>query len=334
MSGGWDRHTERIAVDNATLERLLAPRWPGARVTSAEHLSGGYANTNYRVTLAQHPEPVVVRFYTREPESCAREAALLRLVAGAAPVPETLYADPEAARFTHPYIVLSWMEGAPLVDILPTLAPGEADSLAAALGAVAARIGSFTFPEPGMLGPDLTIREPLVIGPEGLRHYLREMLVETRAATRLGADLTRRLLIVIEAQADALAPLADQSALIHADYKDGNILVARGAGGWRVTAVLDWEFAFAGASVFDLGSLLRREASLPPGFATACVAAYRANGGFAPRGWRRMTLLMDLINLCDFLNRETMRHSMRDDLVSLVRGTVERLERDAPDLEE
>ncbi len=182
-----------------------------------------------------------------------------------------------------------------------------------------------------MLGPDLTIREPLAIGPAGLRRYLREMLIEGRAGRRLGAPLTERLLAVIEACADELAPLEGQSALIHADYKDGNILVARDADGWRVTAVLDWEFAFAGASIFDLGSLLRREATLPPGFAAACVAAYRAHGGFAPPGWRRMTLLMDLINLCDFLNRKTMRATMCDDLTSLVRASVERLERREPD---
>ena len=36
---------------------------------------------------------------------------------------------------------------------------------------------------------------------------------------------------------------------------------------------------------------------------------------------------MDLINLCDFLNRKTMRATMRDDLTSLVRASVDRLER-------
>jgi hypothetical protein len=72
--------------------------------------------------------------------------------------------------------------------------------------------------------------------------------------------------------------------------------------------------------------LLRREATLPPGFAAACVAAYRAEGGFAPTGWRRMTLLMDLINLCDFLNGPSLRGVMFDDVVGLIRASVERLE--------
>lgn len=331
MAGGWDRRSPLLAVDTETLARLLAPRWPNARITSAELVSGGLANTNYRVTLAGQPDPVVMRFYTRDPQACAREAALLRHVAGTVPVPEALFVAPTAEHFTYPYSVLSWVDGTPLIDALADLAPDEATALAAALGEVAARIGSFTFAEPGFFEPDLSIREPLVIGPDGLRHYLREMLLEGVGGARLGQALTTRLLAQVEAHADDLAPLAGERSLVHADYKDGNILIRREPDGWRVTAVLDWEFAFAGASVFDLGSLLRREATLPSGFAAACVSAYRAHGGFAPPGWRRMTLLMDLLNLCDFLNGPDLRGAMFDDVTGLIRATVERLERGVGD---
>ena len=327
MVGGWDRRSPLVRVDIATMERLLAPRWPNVRVTSATPLSGGLANTNYRVTLAGHDRPIVVRFYTREPQACAREAALLRLVAGTVPVPEPLYVEPETGAFEHPYVALAWMDGTPLLDVVNDLSLDEAPGLAAALGAMAARIGSFTFPDAGFLGPDLSITEHVVIGPEGLRYYLRQMLVDGQAGTRLGAEHTARLLAQIDRHADVLEPLVNQHALIHADYKDGNILVAREPDGWRVTAVLDWEFAFVGASIFDLGMLLRREATLPTGFAAACVAAYRAHGGFAPLGWRRMTLLMDLINLCDFLNSDFVRGGMRDDISGLIRATIHRLER-------
>lgn len=328
MAGGWDRRSALVHVDTTTMERLLAPRWPDVHVVRAQPLAGGLANTNYHVTFAGVSHPIVVRFYTRDPQACAREAALLRLVAGVVPVPEVLYVESASRVFDYPYIALSWMEGTPLLDVVDGLPADEASGLAEALGAMAARIGSFTFPEAGFLGPDLSITERLVIGPEGLRYYLWQMLIDGQAGERLGADDTARLLAQIDQHADVLEPLVNQHALIHADYKDGNILVKREADGWRVTAVLDWEFAFVGASIFDLGMLLRREATLPAGFAAACVAGYRAHGGFAPRGWRRMTLLMDLINLCDFLNSDTVRGGMRDDISGLIRATTERLERD------
>jgi len=47
-----------------------------------------------------------------------------------------------------------------------------------------------------------------------------------------------------------------------------------------------------------------------------------------------MTLLMDLINLCDFLNSPYVRAGMTDDLTELVRGTVERLEQGATEYDE
>lgn len=330
MTGGWERRTPHVTLDTPTLARLLAPAFPGAALVEVERLPGGLANTNYRVRLADGGPPVVVRLYTRDPDACAREVALLRLVAGAVPAPRVLCADPDASRYRYPSVVLSWVEGTPLLDALPTLAPAEAPALAAALGATAARIGAFTFAEPGFLGPDLAIREPLTIGPEGLRAYIHEMLFAGRAGSRLGHPLRDRLWAVLDGQADTLAPLAGQRSLVHADYKDGNLLVAREPdGAWRVTGALDWEFAFVGASVFDLGSLLRREASLPPGFASALVAAYRAAGGFAPPSWRRMTLLMDLLNLCDFANLDEERPARLADITALIHGSVERLERDA-----
>ena len=39
-------------------------------------LSGGLANTNYKVTLSGANEPVVLRVYTRDPDACERERAL------------------------------------------------------------------------------------------------------------------------------------------------------------------------------------------------------------------------------------------------------------------
>ena len=212
MAGGWNRRTPLLTVDATTLERLLAPHWPDAHVTGAEHVSGGLANTNYRVSLAGRDapsEPIVVRFYTREPEACAREAALLRLVANRVPVPQALYVEPTTASFDYPYIALSWMDGVPLLDALPMLPAEEAPTLAAALGAVAARIGSFTFQAAGFLDADLTVRERLTIGPEGLRGWLGEMLAG-RAGERLGAELTARLLRQIDRCADEAAPLAGQ----------------------------------------------------------------------------------------------------------------------------
>lgn len=334
-TGRWERREPLVALADGDLRALLRVAAPRLTLLRATPLTAGLVNTNYRIELEGAPAPLVLRVYTRDAAACARDQRLLRLVAGNVPAPAVLYADPDATHFRLPWMLMSWIEGVPLPDALANLAPDEAPSLATALGAAAAAIGSFRFPHPGFFTPNLSIAEPLDPPAAMTRERLRWLLFNGRAGVRLGSGLTERLSAVIETQCDELAPLAGHVALVHADYRDSNILVARGEGGvWRVAGVLDWEFAYAGPSLFDLGSLLRREATmLPPGFAAQIVTAYRAHGGYAPLGWRRMTLLMDLMNLCGFADMPDTRGAMLADVVSLVEVTLNRLEAGEPDPE-
>ncbi len=328
----WGRREPLVALTPEEARALLEVALPDRAIIAMAPLATGLVNTNYRIELDGASSPVVLRIYTRDPAACAREARLLQLVAGAVPTPTVLYADPDAARFRLPWMLVSWVEGVPLPEALVSLAPDETPALAAALGEAAAAIGAFTFDMPGFFAPDLTIAEPLGAPAHMTSGLLRHLLFEGRAGERLGAGLTERLWRVVETHSAELDALAGRVSLVHADFRDSNLLVAREGGAWRVTGVLDWEFAFAGPSLFDLGQLLRREATLlPPGFAAEVVAAYRARGGFAPPGWRRMTLLMDLMNLCGFADSPTPRAAMQADVRSLIEATVARLEAGEPD---
>ncbi len=283
----WGRREPLVALTPEEARALLAMAVSGRAISAMAPLATGLVNTNYRIELDGAPPPVVLRIYTRDPAACAREARLLQLVADAVPTPAVLYADPDAAHFRLPWMLVSWVEGAPLPEALATLPPDEALSLAAALGEAAAAIGAFAFDAPGFFAHDLTIAESLGAPAQMTHGLLRHLLFEGRAGERLGAELTERLWQVVESHSAELDALAGRVSLVHGDFRDSNLLVAREGGVWRVTGVLDWEFAFAGPSLFDLGQLLRREATmLPPGFAADVVTAYRAHGGFAPPGWR------------------------------------------------
>ncbi len=331
-TGWWERREPLVALSLEEARALLAVAAPGREPVHMAPLTTGLVNTHYRIELAGEPSPVVLRIYARDTAACAREERLLQLVASAVPAPTVLYTDPDATHFRLPWMLMSWVEGVPLPEALASLSLEEAPSLAAALGATAAAIGALPFPTSGFFGPDLTISEPLDAPAEMTREQLRHLLFEGRGGERLGADLAARLWSQVAARVGELDALSGHVSLVHSDFRDSNLLVARKAGVWRVTGVLDWEFAFAGPSLFDLGSLLRREATmLPPGFAGQVVAAYRAHGGFAPLGWRRMTLLMDLMNLCGFADMPVTRRTMLADVTSLIKATVTRLEAGEPD---
>ena len=75
----------------------------------------------------------------------------------------------------------------------------------------------------------------------------------------------------------------------------------RRGGGWRVVAVLDWEYAFSSSPLYDVGNMLRFPR--PPGFEEAFLAGFRDNGGELPPDWRRLSRALDLYSLADFLTR-------------------------------
>ena len=68
----------------------------------------------------------------------------------------------------------------------------------------------------------------------------------------------------------------DGVSLVHGDFKPSNLLVDPEDG--HVTGVLDWEFAFAGSPLFDLATLLRESANLPPDFEDGVIEGYKAAG--------------------------------------------------------
>jgi len=132
---------------------------------------------------------------------------------------------------------------------------------------------------------------------------------------------------VLAAAADPLARSAGGARqLVHSDY-NGKNLIAVGAGGrWSISAVLDWEFAFSGSPLTDIGNMLRFRGELPAGFADGFIAGYRDGGGELPEGWREISEALDLYALADFLTRPPGHRYFGKAVAAL----KDRLERGAP----
>jgi Ser/Thr protein kinase RdoA (MazF antagonist) len=318
MQQGWGRRYPFLEVGREALGRLLRRAITGAHVLEAEPLAAGLRNTNYRVRLLGRDEPVVVRLYTADRAACRREVALARLVGSNVPVPEVLYADPDA---DPPLAVLRWIEGVKLDELLGSGDAADMHAATFAAGMVLARIHTFQFVESGFLGPGLRVVRPLNIGT-GWAGYIDGFLSRERVRARLGDDLSRRLSRMAAANAGSVLRLRDDRSLVHADFKPWNLLVRRVAGSWALAAVLDWEFAFAGPPLVDLAIFLRHEASLPPEYARGFVAGYAVAGGHLPTDWRWVAKLLDLLNLCSMLDQPGGGGAFFEDVRALIRATV------------
>jgi fructokinase len=89
--------------------------------------------------------------------------------------------------------------------------------------------------------------------------------------------------------------------------------------------VLDWEFAFAGPPLIDVGLFLRAGEALPAGFRDAFAVGYRDAGGELPAEWLRLSRLVDLISQVTFLNDRRDRPRLLAETTGVVEETVRML---------
>jgi aminoglycoside phosphotransferase (APT) family kinase protein len=288
-------------VDVSALSEMLTPAYPGQRVVAAELLSGGFANTNFKVSLSNMDAPVVVRVYVRDPSAAYREASILELVKERVPVPEVFYVSPEA-REPHTYIILSWVGGVPLDQLLAEGASSDARRAVRATGSVLAKLQGFQFASSGFFGSTLEIRTPFASEARAIIGVLEQCLFRDCGEERIGVALTQRLWRFVTEHEESLRAVEDHSMLVHGDFSGPNVVLRTTPDPPEVAALIDWEYAHSGTPLVDLGSMLRRPGhELAPWFEEELIRGYRQDGGILPENWRQVSRIVDLVKLCAFI---------------------------------
>jgi aminoglycoside phosphotransferase (APT) family kinase protein len=278
----------------------------GYRVVDARRLSGGFRNDN-RVLTTDRGRRLVLR-RCREPAAGAVEVAVAGRVRGVVPVPEVVAADPGRG-----FVLAEFAPGRLLSEVV---AEGAADpELGRVAGAALAGIGTVRFGGPGLFGGAGLVPEPGSTDiPLGT--FVRDCLSHSAAPL---ADTERNALIrLAERDQSIVDDHAGASALVHGDFNPKNILVRREHGRWVVSAVLDWEFAFSGHPLSDVGNMLRFPDELPGEFADGFVAGLRAGGAELPPDWPELARALDLFALADLLTRPP-QHPLAAKVLAAVR---------------
>jgi Ser/Thr protein kinase RdoA (MazF antagonist) len=149
------------------------------------------------------------------------------------------------------------------------------------------------------------------------------------APERLDAAARRAWVEMCAAHAPALADIDGQARLVHADINPKNILVTRG--GWRVDAVLDWEFASSGCPYADAANMARFAAGYPAGFLDGFRTAFAdCQPGAVPpaKNLEYLGRVLDMFALSDLATRP-LGHPIADQAAEQIRhwviyGTLER----------
>ena len=307
---------------------LLHRALPGHTVRSCAAMTGGLINAMYRVEVEGFEDPLVLRFYARDRTACQKEVDLHRLVAGSVPVPEILYAATSEQEGVAPHVLMRWVKGMTFRQLKARHQPPEIAEAARSIGETLARIASFQFASPGRIGAGLAIDAPLLEPNHGAAEFVESCLRSPETQSRLEAPLRDRVREFIWRWASAMDPLGGEHRLVHSDFGGPNLLVDRVDGRWRVSGVIDWEFAFSGPPLVDVGHMMRYERRGRPLVEPWFSEGFLAGGGTLPPDWRDLARAVDLMALCEFFTRPELPESIVPELVELIAATTEG--RDAP----
>lgn len=304
---------------------LIALALPGRRVAACHLLSGGLINTNVKIDLAPNDESVILRLYRDGSDICRKEIALLRLLYDTILVPRLLYAAPDGFARCGPLALLEYVEGITFQELKRTNNLDAIRQASTSIGETLAKIGRFQFPGPGRLVVDATgeteVGKPFLEGPDPIPRMLDGFLASPSFRRRASDELIDRLHDF--AWSWVLPNLANDRSLVHNDFGDRNILVGEKDGEWRVAAIIDWELAFSGPPLVDVGHFLRYERHSRPLREPHFSRAFVAHGGHLPDDWRQLVKLIDLTGLVESLTHDQLPDDVETELLDLVHATLE-----------
>ncbi|MEU9506077.1 phosphotransferase [Micromonospora sp. NPDC048170] len=292
----------------------------GSKVLATSVLAGGFSHETCLLTLADGR--VVARFGGTDPEV---EAGVMAAARRHVPVPDVLLVMPGGDERVRPAMVIEYVDGVALSGVLAVGGLGrvEAGELGAEVGRVVAGVAVVAFDRRGFfVDGDLIVKEE-----NPWSQQLVEIAEGCMAAVpegRLDGETRRAWVKLCAANASALEGVDGHTRLVHADINPKNILVSRVGGGWRVDALLDWEFSYSGCPYGDAANMARFGADYPAGF----LDGFRA--GFAEHqpadlalveNWAYVGRVLDMFALSDLVTRP-VGHAVADQAAEQVRRWV------------
>jgi aminoglycoside phosphotransferase (APT) family kinase protein len=231
-------------IDIGQLQDRLAP----AGIAGLQVLSGGASSLTYtgrmpaaadrRVVVKVAP-PGVPPVLNRD---VLRQSRLLRSLRPAGiPVPEIISEDGGDPPAVPPLFVMSFVEGSALEPLFDRDGDQDEAEVAEAMGNAVRTLGSVHLLQPDQLGLQ---HEPRQGPAEEIERWHRLLETVDAALVPGWREISRRL--------HAALPPARPPAIVHGDFRLGNLLTVRG----RIMAVVDWEIWSVGDPRVDLGWFL------------------------------------------------------------------------------
>lgn len=299
FKNNWERTDQKVKIPLEIIQAMVAIALPEKKLASYEVISGGCANLNIKIHLLNELQPLILRIYVRDKEAASREQKLAELLKHAVPIPEVYFVGEDE---DYHFAITEYMPGITLRDLLLNHPNESIQGIMNQAGHILANIQQVQFPMVGFFDADLKVRQPIT--KQDYLTFVQTCLAHPTVVEQIGPNNIDKIKEYHE-KYSALLLHEPQSHLIHGDYDPANILVNKIEGQWKITAILDWEFAHSGPTLLDVANMLRYAHHLPPIFEKAFLQGLNQGGVTLPANWRISIHLFNVSALLDCLVRCT-----------------------------
>lgn len=320
----WEKTDQYVGIAPQTIAAMVHKAYPQETLLAHDVISGGCANLNIKVMLESGP--YILRVYLRDQEAAYREAHIASFMKYNIPIPETLFIGEQIENdISYRFAMTQFKDGIPLRDLLLNYPEDAWREVMVEAGEMLLEFRAISFPDAGFINRNLDVSSPFK--PDDLLNFVEGCLSNLQVQKALGESMIHQLKALFHAQR-AYLPDESDPHLVHGDFDPANILVHQVDGKWKISAILDWEFAFAGSWLWDVANMLRYAHKMPASYEDSFLEGLEKGGYDLPQNWRITIALMNISSLLDSLARHPIheRPILRQDICELIKHMVERIE--------
>lgn len=320
----WEKTNQHVAIQSETVTAMVKQAFPNQSLLSHEIIPGGCANLNIKIIFDQGT--YILRVYLRDQEAPQREASIAHLLKYDLPIPEVLFiGDQQEDQVTYRFSIMQFKEGIPLRDLLLQFPEDRWKDVMEEVGEMLSECQRISFPHAGFIDGNLTVSKPF--HSDELLNFVTNSLNSPQVQAAMGESKIQQLREIFQTQCSFL-PDESNPCLVHGDFDPANILVHEINGQWKVSAILDWEFSFAGSWLWDVANMLRYAHHMPACYEDSFIRGLEKGELILPDGWCTTISLMNIVSLLELLSRETIhdRPIMRRDICELIEHMLQRID--------
>lgn len=292
----WEKTGVTRQLPEDMIEKMTQLTYPNKKLISHKLIVGGCANLNIKIQFENVQNSMVLRIYLRDKDAAIREQKLGILLKQYIPVPQT-YSISEVDGYR--FAITEFIPGITLRELLLGNIPYDVDSLMYEVGNMLSKITSHPFSAAGFFDENLNAS---FSNEYDALTFAKNCLQSSNALSVLEYDTIQKIKDCLN-KCGHLFPDNNERHLVHGDFDPANILVYKVNGTWKVSEVLDWEFAFSGSILWDVANMLRYAHKMSSRFQDAFINGLITGGAVLSTNWRHAVNLLNLLSLLDCLKR-------------------------------